>query len=100
MERTPNRVSTPPETRITDVRERVLAEHTKLRVVITEVDKLASAVAAGETNRLETLRERAAKLYRMLTEHIEHEKTVLAPIIERIDAWGPVRLEQMQHDHV
>ena len=35
----------------------------------------------------------------MLTEHIDHEDAVVAPIIEGIDAWGPVRLEQMQRDH-
>ncbi|HEX9296409.1 MAG TPA: hemerythrin domain-containing protein [Polyangiaceae bacterium] len=84
---------------LADVRARVLAEHARLRALIAEVDRLASAVAAGESYRTEALRERADRLYRMLTEHIDHEDAVVAPIIARIDAWGSVRLEQMQHDH-
>jgi iron-sulfur cluster repair protein YtfE (RIC family) len=84
---------------IADVRARVLAEHARLRAVIAEVDRLAIAVAAGEMHRLTALRERAGRLYRMLTEHIDHEDAVVAPIIQGIDAWGPVRLEQMERDH-
>ncbi len=82
-----------------DVRTRVLVEHARLRAVITDVDRLAAAVAAGESHRLEDLRERAARLYRMLELHIDHEDEVVAPILARIDAWGPIRFEQMQHDH-
>jgi len=78
---------------IGDVRERVLAEHARLRTVIHDVDRLATAVAAGDFGKSERLRERAERLYRMLNEHIDHEERVLAPIVERIDAWGPLRLE-------
>ena len=70
-----------------------------MRAAITDVDKLATAVAAGELGRVEALRERAERLYRMLAEHIDQEEMPIAPIIERIDAWGPVRLEQLRHDH-
>jgi hypothetical protein len=89
----------PPRARVGDVRARVLAEHARLRSVIGDVDRLATAVSAGELRCLEPLRERAARLYRMLAEHIDHEDAVLAPIIRKIDAWGPVRFEQMQVDH-
>jgi hypothetical protein len=90
---------TSPTAVVGDVRTRVLAEHTRLRTVINDVDRLASAVTAGDFGKIELLRERAERLYRMLTDHIDHEESVLAPIIEGIDAWGPVRLEQMLHDH-
>jgi hypothetical protein len=60
---------------------------------------LAIAVAAGDLGKVDILRERAELLYRMLTEHIDLEERALAPIVERIDAWGPVRLEQMLYDH-
>jgi hypothetical protein len=82
-----------------DVRARVLAEHARLRTAICDVDRLAIAVAAGDLGKVDILRERAELLFRMLTEHIDHEERALAPIVERIDAWGPVRLEQMLHDH-
>jgi hypothetical protein len=89
----------PSATALADVRTRILVEHARLRSIIADVDRLACAVAAGETYRLESLRERAERLYRMLEQHIDHEDAVVAPIIECIDAWGSVRLEQMQHDH-
>ena len=91
---TPNRA----EPSIALVRARVVAEHARLRTLIAEVEQLANAVGEGADD-VELLRERAGTLYRMLTEHVDHEDAVVAPIIERIDAWGPVRLEQMQHDH-
>jgi len=84
---------------IDDVRTHVLVEHARLRAAITDVDRLATAVAAGESHRLEDLRDRAGRLYRMLEQHIDHEDAVVAPILARIDAWGSVRVEQMQHDH-
>ena len=35
---------------LADLRARVLADHARLRLVITDVDRLASAVAAGEVS--------------------------------------------------
>jgi iron-sulfur cluster repair protein YtfE (RIC family) len=100
METTTNHEASPaPGTPLIEIRTRVLVEHARLRSVIADVDRLACAVAAGEMHRLESLRERAERLYRMLEQHIDHEDAIVAPIIARIDAWGPVRLEQMQHDH-
>ena len=101
METKPNPVPRPesPRSPLADVRTRVLADHARLKIVIKDVDRLASAVAAGEVERLESLRERAEALYRMLAEHIEREEAALAPIVERIDCWGPVRAEQLRHEH-
>jgi hypothetical protein len=82
-----------------DVRARVLAEHDRLRPLIAEVDRLATAVAAGDVERLKPLRERAGILYRALMDHIDHEEAVLAPIIRQIDLWGEIRVAQLQHDH-
>ena len=81
------------------VRERVLAEHERLRIVIAEVDRCATAVASGREELVEKLRREAENLYHMLARHIDHEDAVLAPLIRRIDAWGSVRFEQMQRDH-
>jgi hemerythrin HHE cation binding domain-containing protein len=89
----------PPRASVGNVRARVLAEHARIRAIIGDVDRLATAAAAGEHRCIEPLREHAARLYRILTEHIDHEDAVLAPIIRTIDAWGPVRFEQMQRDH-
>ncbi len=82
-----------------EVRSRVLAEHAKLRTIITEVDRLALAVAADELKHIDALRTQAERLYRALAEHIDHEDAILGPILRRIDAWGAVRQEQMLSDH-
>jgi iron-sulfur cluster repair protein YtfE (RIC family) len=91
--------SSPPTKAIEEVRTRILAEHARLRAVINDVDRLAIAVAAGETQRVEALREHAERLYRMLEQHIDHEEAVVVPILACIDAWGSVRVEQLQHEH-
>jgi len=82
-----------------DVRARVLAEHARLRALIADVDRLATAVSAGDVRCLEPLREKAARLYRILGDHIDHEEAVLVPIIRTIDAWGTVRVEQLLEEH-
>jgi hypothetical protein len=87
------------EMAVGEVRARVLADHAKLRTAIAEVDRLAYAVSAEEVRHINALREQAENLYRMLAAHIDHEDAVLAPIIRQIDAWGPVRHEQMRNDH-
>src|SRR5436190_1165789 len=92
-------VTTSKPVEVRDVRAHVLADHARLRTVIGQVDRLALAVACDDFERLGALRERAGALYRMLVEHIDHEDAFLAPIIRQIDAWGPVRFEQMQKDH-
>lgn len=94
------RLNTEAETKSpAEVRARVLAEHAELRAVIRDVDRLAGAVAAEDLRCAPLLRERAAALYRLLAVHMEGEERDLAPLIYRIDAWGPVRLEQMRRDH-
>ena len=101
MDTTTTTASTPTHTGapLGALRSRVLAEHARLKTVIARVDQLATTVAAGDVARLPELRQQAKSLYRMLSEHIDHEEIVLVPVLERIDAWGPVRVEQLKHDH-
>jgi len=81
------------------VRSRILDEHAKIRAAVVEVDRLALAVASEDFARIHALRAGAEKLYGLLIDHLQHEDDVVAPIIRQIDAWGPVRYEQMQRDH-
>ena len=34
-----------------------------------------------------------------MEEHLSTEEALLGPVLERIDAWGPVRLELMHAEH-
>jgi hypothetical protein len=55
------------------VRQRVLAEHERLRIVIAEVDRCAAAMASGRKELAKKLRRKANNLFQMLARHIDHE---------------------------
>jgi Hemerythrin HHE cation binding domain len=81
----------------------LLLQHKQLRERIVEVGEAAANVlACSETG----LAERAAELTRAviafaddMTLHLAAEEELLAPILERLDAWGPVRLELLRCEH-
>jgi hypothetical protein len=80
-------------------RMRIMEDHARLRAVIRDVDRVAIAVAAGELHKVPLLRVRAGDLYRVVAEHVGHEEVVLIPILQKIDAWGGVRCDQLKADH-
>jgi iron-sulfur cluster repair protein YtfE (RIC family) len=79
------------------------AQHERLRGLIEAVrEKAAAIVSAGN----EALEERAAALASAiatfgseLRAHLATEEELLGPVLERIDAWGPVRLGLMRAEH-
>jgi iron-sulfur cluster repair protein YtfE (RIC family) len=89
--------SRPP--RPSSVRKRILREHAALR---ERLDQLASAVVtleAGREQSTEAALELAGALYLALRDHIDHEDSVLVPILRDADAWGKVRAEQLAGHH-
>jgi iron-sulfur cluster repair protein YtfE (RIC family) len=81
-----------------EVRERILAEHRLLRTMISNVATTAE----------ETLRHREqqphlcaalATLRSAIERHLDYEERVLAPVLLRADAWGPVRAAHMTTEH-
>jgi hypothetical protein len=76
-----------------------MQDHARIRSFIREVDRVAIAVAAGEVHRVPRLRDLAAQLYRIVAEHVGHEEMAILPFLRQIDAWGPVRCEQLKTDH-
>jgi acetoin utilization protein AcuB len=91
------RPSQPP--RPSAVRTRILAEHTVLRALYAAVDQHARAVLAGEAGATAALRDRGRELCTTLLRHIELENTVLAPALHDLDAFGPVRAQQLIAEH-
>src|SRR6266566_7166189 len=79
------------------------AQHDHLRELIWALrDAAASVLASGD----ESLRERGPALAvaisvfgRELRVHLAVEEELLGPILEQVDAWGPVRLELMRAEH-
>ncbi|MFL5393697.1 MAG: hemerythrin domain-containing protein [Myxococcales bacterium] len=81
----------------------LLLQHKQLRERIVEVGEAASNVLACSEGELAG---RAAELSRAvitfaddLNLHLAAEEELLGPILERIDAWGPVRLELLRSEH-
>ena len=85
--------------RPSDVRTRILAEHAVLRTLYGAIEAHARAVLEDEDDAAGPLREHCRELCNTLLRHIELENTVLAPALHDIDAFGPVRADQLRAEH-
>lgn len=74
-------------------------QHQRLRSLIAQVRGAAMGVLEGGTVSAQELRDQVGVLRTELLEHLLAEEALLGPVLERIDAWGPVRLELMQAEH-
>jgi acetoin utilization protein AcuB len=85
--------------RPSEVRERILAEHTVIRSLLTKVDDLARDVIDGDLESDGPLREHARELYQTLLRHIELENMILAPALRESDSFGPEREHRLRSEH-
>ncbi len=74
-------------------------EHQQLRTLIAQVRGAAVDVLGGEAADSQELRNQVGALRTRLEEHLATEEALLGPVLERIDAWGPVRLDLMRAEH-
>jgi acetoin utilization protein AcuB len=84
-----------------EVREIVLHEHLHIRQLLRIAHETAQRVASGEGDEYEVtaMRSAARSAYSALVAHTELEDRLLAPVLEHIDAWGPVRAESLRREH-
>jgi CBS domain-containing protein len=84
-----------------EIRELVLSEHLHLRQLIAHALDNARNVCAGETHEqdIRAMRNAARSVCTALIAHTELEDRLLAPLLETIDAWGPVRASQLRREH-
>lgn len=80
------------------VRERILADHARLRISMADVLSHARAAVLDEKVRPD-VREALAKLRAELERHLQFEDDELVPLLHDADAWGAVRAEHMANDH-
>jgi iron-sulfur cluster repair protein YtfE (RIC family) len=80
-------------------RQTLHAQHQQLRAVIAEVREAALEVLGTEAADCAALRMRISVLYEDLHRHLSTEEALLEPVLERIDAWGPVRLDLLRAEH-
>jgi iron-sulfur cluster repair protein YtfE (RIC family) len=85
--------------RPTEVRSRVLADHSALRLRLSSLADLSRDALEGAGARREDLRAAALNLLESLAEHMYWEDRYLAPALRRADAWGEERASQLAEDH-
>ena len=80
-------------------RQTLHGQHQHLRRVIVAVRQAALEVLGAESDDSSELRARIGTLRDEMERHLTTEEALLEPVLERIDAWGPVRLDLLRAEH-
>jgi len=81
------------------VRSLILDEHAILRDVLEEIEEALGELTRRVPGALGRLRASLRTFHDAFLRHLEHEETVLRPILVDVDAWGPARVESMDEEH-
>ena len=82
-----------------EAREALLADHSRLRRLLVELEDLADRVA-NDTEVVSQFHSVAKQFRRALETHNQAEENVLQPLLRACDSWAPSRAEQMMLEHV
>lgn len=82
-----------------DTRAQLLFQHQGLRALLGDLRAVAAGVLAGNHAAIPVLRMRLNTVCSVLHCHLIFEDTMLGPVLERLGAWGPLRLERMRAEH-
>jgi iron-sulfur cluster repair protein YtfE (RIC family) len=84
-------------------RKLLIAQHEQLRGLIARMrsaaGRLLSADGEGAVQLLQELRCAVDELQANFYAHLLTEEAILEPILLRIDAWGPIRLDLLRAEH-
>lgn len=80
-------------------RERILADHDRLRMLMKRLETNAIEALRDESRRA-SIRDALAELRSNLERHLDFEEATLVPYLAGADAWGPARAEHLLKDHV
>jgi acetoin utilization protein AcuB len=88
--------------RPSQVRELLVLEHVHLRQLLARALTAVRGVLDGSVapDGFESMRGMARAALTALVSHTELEDRILAPVLETIDAWGPVRAKNLRQEHV
>ena len=81
------------------VRSLILDEHAILRDVLEEIEQALGELTRRVPGSLGRLRATLRTFHDAFLRHLQHEETVLRPILIDVDAWGPARVESMDEEH-
>jgi iron-sulfur cluster repair protein YtfE (RIC family) len=81
------------------VRSLMLDEHVILRDLLEEIDQTVGELTRRVPGALGRLRASLRTFHDAFLRHLQHEETVLRPILVDVDAWGPARVDSMDEEH-
>ena len=81
------------------VRNLILDEHIILRDILEEIEATLGEMTRRVPGALGRLRASLRTFSDAFLRHLQHEETVLRPVLADVDAWGPARVESMDEEH-
>jgi iron-sulfur cluster repair protein YtfE (RIC family) len=81
------------------VRNLILDEHIILRDILEEIEATLGEMTRRAPGALGRLRASLRTFSDAFLRHLQHEETVLRPLLADVDAWGPARVESMDEEH-
>jgi iron-sulfur cluster repair protein YtfE (RIC family) len=86
--------------RPSEVRSRILRDHEVLGERLAALQRLADEAAEGSNGEAcARTREFACGVVEELADHLEVEEQLLVPVLRDMDAWGPLRADELRHHH-
>ena len=79
--------------------ERVRRDHATMRALLDDVERACRALDELRLESLVRFREAAWMLYVAFDEHLATEEGYFAPILRGADAWGELRVRNMETEH-
>jgi len=81
------------------IRRLILDEHTVLRDILEEIEQALGEMPRRVPGSISRVRASLRTFQDAFLRHLEHEETVLRPILVDVDAWGTVRVAAMDEEH-
>ena len=85
--------------RPSQVRRRILEDHTRIREALDALEVPSRALRAGEAKALVPAMYALRDLAQRFLDHLDLEEAILVPALYDADAWGPERAELVASEH-
>jgi hypothetical protein len=87
------------ELKNSEIRELLLKDHESLRTQLSTLEADLERVSTGGAGETRKVREQLDQVLDSLRKHSERSLRLLKPVIVDLDAWGPLRAEQIDKEH-
>lgn len=88
-----------PQRKPSEVRNRLRAEHERLRGLLSDLEACVGSALEGNDEAIQQLPDRARDVFHQFCDHVDLEDSILAPALREADGFGPVREKQLLHHH-